>query len=304
MTATNTAPVTRPTLDNWLSLIALGVIWGGTFMVVSIALRGYGPVTVAAARTALGAVALVALAWATGRPFPKLDRLLVLFLIGLGLLNAALPFLFLAWGQQHVPSAFAGLSMAVLPLFLLPLAHIFVPGDTLTPRKTAGFALGLIGALVLLGPGIFAAAEGDLVALGRLACIGATLSYAISSVMTRRCPPMDATWLSAAILVVASLALVPAMLLTEGVPGTASPGVMTAIVALGLIPTALAGLLRVRIIRTAGPGFMTLVNYQVPVWSMIFGATLLGEELPGRFFLALALIATGLFVSQSARRSP
>jgi drug/metabolite transporter (DMT)-like permease len=47
---------------------------------------------------------------------------------------------------------------------------------------------------------------------------------------------------------------------------------------------------------------MASVNYQVPVWSMIFGATLLGEELPGRFFVALALIAAGLLVSQSARR--
>ncbi|MFO6463972.1 DMT family transporter [Jannaschia sp. KMU-145] len=303
MSTTNTAPVTRPTLDNWISIVSLGVIWGGTFMIVAIALRGYGPVTVAAARVALGGLALVGLALASGRPFPRLDGLLVAFLLGLGLLNAALPFLLLAWGQQHVPSAFAGLSMAVLPLFLLPLAHVFVPGDQLTPRRSAGFGMGLIGAIVLLGPGVLAAGEGDLAALGRLACIAATLCYAVSSIMTRRCPPMDAIWLSAAILVVAALGLVPAMLWFEGVPGPATPGQMGAIVALGLVPTALAGLLRVRIIRTAGPGFMTLVNYQVPVWSIVFGVTLLGEDLPGRFYVALALIAGGLFVSQSGRKA-
>ena len=49
----------QPTLTNWLSVIALGLIWGGTFMVVAIALRGYGPLTVACARTTLGAVSLL-----------------------------------------------------------------------------------------------------------------------------------------------------------------------------------------------------------------------------------------------------
>jgi drug/metabolite transporter (DMT)-like permease len=243
------------------------------------------------------------LALATRRPLPRPDGLLLAFLAVLGLLNAALPFLLLAWGQQYVPSAFAGLSMAVLPLFVLPLAHVFVPGDRLTPRRVAGFGLGLVGALVLMGPGVFEAGAGDLAALGRLACIAATLCYAVSSILTRRCPPMDATWLSAAILIVAALGLVPAMLLTEGVPGLATPGQTVALIALGLIPTALAGLLRVRIIRSAGPAFMTLVNFQVPVWSMLFGLTLLGEALPGRFYLALGLIGAGLALGRSRPRA-
>jgi drug/metabolite transporter (DMT)-like permease len=271
-------------------------------MFVAIALRGYGAITVATGRVVLGALALTLLALALRRPLPRPDAVLAGFLLALGVTNAALPFLLLAWGLQHVPSAFGGLAMAVLPLFLLPLAHAFVPGDRLTRRRAAGFAMGLAGALVLLGPGILAAGRDDLAALGRVACIGAALCYAISSILTRRCPPIDAIWLSAAILLIAAFGLVPVMLLTEGPPGVASFDSLAALLALGLVPTALAGLLRVRIVRTAGPGFMASVNYQVPVWSMIFGATLLGEELPGRFFVALALIAAGLLVSQSARR--
>ncbi|MEM8824536.1 MAG: DMT family transporter [Pseudomonadota bacterium] len=296
------APISRPTTANWASIILLGLIWGGTFMIVAIALRGYGPVTVACARTTLGAAALLALAVAFGRPAPKFTPSLIAFVAAIGILTSALPFFLLAWGQQHVPSAFAGLSMAVLPLFVLPLAHWLVPGDTLSWRKLGGFGLGLIGALVLLGPGITAAGGGDLEALGRLACIGASVCYAFGSIATRRCPPVDGIWLSALSLVVGAILLIPAMLLTEGVPGPADPLVMGAIVFLGLIPTGLAALLRVQVIRTAGPSFMTLVNYQVPVWSMIFGWAVLSEELPGRFFVALALIATGLAVSQSGRR--
>lgn len=302
MASTTDTPVSRPTFGNYASVIALGLIWGGTFMVVSIALQGYGPVTVAAARTTLGALALLSLVIAMGRPRPDASPLLLIYVVVLGILTTAAPFMLLSWGQQYVPSAFAGLSMAVLPLFVLPLAHWFVPGDRLTLRKAGGFGLGLTGALVLLGPGITAAGGGDLAALGRIACIAATVCYATGSILTRRCPPIDGMWLSALTLVVGAVILLPAMLLTEGVPGPADPLVMGAIVFLGLIPTALAALLRVQVIRSAGPSFMTLVNYQVPVWSMLFGALVLSEVLPGRFFVALALIAAGLAVSQARRR--
>lgn len=298
MASTTDTPVAAPTRRNYAAVAALGLIWGGTFMVVSIALQGYGPVTVAAARTALGALALTTLALAAGRPAPRPSGMLAAFVAAIGLVTAALPFFLLSWGQQHVPSAFAGLSMAVLPLFVLPLAHWLVPGDRLSWRKASGFALGLTGALVLLGPGTLAASGGDLAALGRLACLGATLSYAVGSILTRRCPPIDGTWLSALSLAVGAAILVPAMLLTEGVPGPAAPGVLAAIAFLGLVPTALAALLRVDVIRSAGPSFMTLVNYQVPVWAMVFGWSILGEALPPRFFVALALILCGLLVSQ------
>ncbi|GIT90356.1 ABC transporter permease [Jannaschia pagri] len=301
MVTTTDTPVSAPTLGNWASIAALGLIWGGTFMVVAIALRGYGPVTVATARTTLGALALLSLVLAMGRPRPTMTPSLTVFVVALGILTTSLPFLLLSWGQQHVPSAFAGLSMAVLPLFLLPMAHVFVPGDRLTWRKGSGFALGLIGALVLLGPGILQAGQGNLAALGRIACIGATLAYALGSILTRRCPPIDGIWLSALTLVVGAVLLLPAMVLTEGLPGTAEPTVMLAILFLGLVPTGLAALLRVQVIRSAGPSFMTLVNYQVPVWSMVFGALVLSEVLPARFYLALALIAAGLFVSQGRK---
>ncbi len=302
MTATTDTPVSQPTLGNYASVIGLGLIWGGTFMVVSVALRGYGPVTVATARTTLGALALLSLVLAMGRPLPRWSPLLGLYVASLGVLTTAAPFMLLSWGQQYVPSAFAGLSMAVLPLFVLPLAHFLVPGDRLTFRRAGGFALGLAGALVLLGPGITAAGGGDLAALGRLACIAATVCYATGSILTRRCPPIDATWLSALSLVVGAVLLLPVMLATEGVPGSADPLVMAAIVFLGLVPTAFAALLRVRVIRSAGPSFMTLVNYQVPVWSMLFGALVLSEDLPARFYGALALIGLGLAVSQGRSR--
>ncbi len=286
----------QPTLNNWFSVIALGVIWGGTFMVVRIALDGYPPMTVACARTTLGAIALFGLLKALGRPLPRLDRRMLTYLVGIGTLNTALPFVLLSWGQQFVPSAFAGISMAALPLFVLPLAHLF-SDEKMNNRNAAGVLLGFVGALILVGPGVLRLGSG-FEPWGQIACLAAALSYAISNVLTRTCPPIDSIALAVLTLVVGAVMLIPLMLLIDGVPTISDQRSTAAILFLGFFPTALAALLRVSIIRTAGSVFMTLVNYQVPLWSVLFGVWLLDEVLPLNFFAALGLILLGLMVSQ------
>lgn len=286
----------QPTPANWLSIAALGLIWGATFMVVAIALEGYGPLTVACARTTLGAAALLILMRVLNRPLPVFTPVMRRYLVAIGLLNTALPFALLSWGQQYVPSAFAGISMAALPLFVLPLAHIFTD-EKMSFRNTLGVVMGFIGAAVLIGPGVLRIGTGW-EPLGQLACIGAAISYAVSSIMTRRCPPIDPITMAALLLAVGSAALIPAMLVVEGVPSIGDTRPTIAIIVLGFFPTALAALIRVATIRSAGAIFMTLVNYQVPLWSMIFGAWILSEVLPLRFFIALGLILFGLAISQ------
>ena len=288
----------HPTPLNWASIAALGLIWGATFMVVAIALEGYGPLTVACARTTLGAAAMLALMAVLRRPVPMFTPLMRRYLVTIGLLNTALPFALLSWGQQYVPSAFAGISMAALPLFVLPLAHIFTD-EKMRWRSALGVIIGFTGALVLIGPGVLRIGTGS-EPLGQLACIAAALSYAVSSIMTRRCPPIDPIAMTALLLTVGSIALIPAMLLIEGIPDIAAQRPTIAILFLGVVPTALAALIRVATIRSAGAVFMTLVNYQVPLWSMMFGVVVLNELLPLRFFAALALILCGLVVSQWA----
>lgn len=293
----------QPSAANWLSILALGLIWGGTFMVVSLALRGYGPVTVACARTTLGALSVLGLMAALGRPLPRRAPGLWAHVAAIGALSTALPFFLLSWGQQYVPSAFAGLSMSAIPLIVLPLAAVFAD-ETLSWSKAGGVTLGFLGALVLIGPGLASLGESSR-PLAQLACIGAAVSYAFSNVLTRRCPPIDPVTLTALTLTVGASILVPAMLVTEGVPRWEGAGPGWAILFLGLVPTAGAALLRITVIRSAGPVFMTLVNYQVPLWSMAFGALVLAEALPLRFFAALGLILAGLVLSQhrALRRS-
>lgn len=286
--------VQAPTLTNWLHLITLGIVWGATFMVISIALEGYGPITVACARTTLGAVSL--LIWMAIRKAPLPKREAWRYIFWSGLFSTAIPFIVLSWGIQYVPSSFAGVAMTFVPLFVLPIAHFF-SDESLTMRRTIGVLVGFIGAFVLIGPGALTVGD-SLATLGQLACLSAALCYSISSVQTRNCPPIDPITMSAFVLVVGSVTLIPLMLLTEGVPSWngARPGI--AIMVLGFVPTAFATALRVLIIRSAGSVFMTLVNYQVPLWSVFFGVVLLGERLPFSMIFALPLVFAGLFISQ------
>lgn len=286
----------HPTAQNWISIAVLGVIWGGTFMVVRLALNGYGPLTVACARTTLGAVATLAVVLVLRRSWPQLSRGAWGMMGVMGITNTALPFFLLSWGQQHVPSAFAGITMAALPLFVLPMAHVF-SDEKMHARRVVGVVIGFAGALVLIGPGLASLGDGS-APLAQLACLAATLSYAVSSILTRRAPPMDSLVLSAITLLFGSATLIPLMLIVEGLPRWQGGGPGWAIIFLGLMPTAFAAYLRVNVVRTAGSVFMTLVNYQVPLWAMLFGAVIMGEDLPLRFFGALALILAGLAVSQ------
>ena len=108
-------------------LATLGFIWGGSFLGVEIGLTGFGPVTVAAGRVALAALILLAYSYLFGSGLPRMktktEKRIWLHCFGMALFTNALPFSLLSWGQQTVTSGFAGISMAVVPLFVLPLSH-------------------------------------------------------------------------------------------------------------------------------------------------------------------------------------
>ena len=296
----------KPTAINWLVLGTLALIWGSAFMFAKIALTDFGPMTLTALRLVIGAVLLLGVAYATGNRLPDprdpANRLPWAFIIAMGVMTNVLPFNLLNWGQQYVTSSFAGISMSVVPLLVLPLAHVFVPGESLSPRKLVGFFIGFVGTVVLIGPGTLFASTGDsLEPWGRLACVATACCYAVGSIITRRAPAMSMIAFSAGGLLVASLIGVPLALIYEGLPSQAGLLPWAAAAYLGLLSTGVATLLLVWTIKTAGPSFLSLVNYQVPVVAVLLGTLILSEALPGQFIVALGLILVGLLVSQGKR---
>ncbi len=299
---------TPHSLINWTFLIILAIIWGGSFMGAKLALDGFGPMTIAALRLLIASAILVTYACLFRNGLPKwetsTDKRIWLHILGMGLFTNAIPFTLLNWGQLRVQSGFAGISMAVVPLLVLPLAHFLVKGDQMTRKKVIGFMIGFVGVIILIGPEKFIDSSGDpLEPIARLACIVAACCYAIGSIITRLCPPVGLISYSAAGLLIGTIGMVPVALYFEGMPEMASTVAIAGVIYLGVFPTALATLMLVYVINNAGPSFMSQVNYQVPIWAIIFGVVFLNETLPASFIWALGLILVGLLVSQWKKRA-
>lgn len=293
----------NPGLLNWILITFLGVIWGAAFMSMSVALEGFGNWSVAAWRLTIGAVALLGIGSAMGQGPRAVTRQAgkrgwaVAILIGVQ--AYAIPFWMLTWGLQHVPSAFAGVAMGMIPLLVLPLVAIFSPEEGIGPRRVAGVTLGFVGLLVLFGPDALASDGSRLEFLGRVACFAAACCYAAGSVITRRAPPMPPLGFAAISLTSAAIGSMPVALWIEGWPESWPLRPSLALLYAALFPTALAAAVRVRVISTAGTLFMTITNYMVPIWAVIFGIAFLNEEVSSRLLIALVLILAGIATSQS-----
>jgi drug/metabolite transporter (DMT)-like permease len=278
----------------------LAFVWGGTFLVTEIALRGITPFWLAASRIGFAAVVITAIWGRRGFQLfsapPEREHKTIVLIIGA--LSSAVPFALLAWGQQYVTAGFAGVSMASVALIVLPLAHFLVPGERMTLRRSAGFVIGFAGVVILIGAEAFETSGGRFETAGRLACIGAAGCYAVSSILTRRLPEVDAIGLTSLLLIIGAAFSIPMALFMEGVPALPDSNTLLVLAFLGIIPTAAANFLRVLVVRTAGPVFMSLVNYQVPVWSVVLGAIVLSEPLPPSLLWAMLLILIGLGLSQ------
>jgi drug/metabolite transporter (DMT)-like permease len=216
----------------------------------------------------------------------------------IGGLSSAVPFSLLAWGQQYVTSGFAGVSMAAVALIVLPLAHFTVAGERMTPRKITGFLIGFVGVVILIGAQAFENTGTALETPGRIACVLAAGCYAVGSIMLRRLPSAHPIGLATVLLIIGAVMSLPVAFAVEGLPPLPSAQTLAVLAFLGLVPTAGANFLRVLVVRSAGPVFMSLVNYQVPVWSVVLGALILGEALPNSLLLAMSLILLGVGLSQ------
>ena len=283
---------------SWGMVATLGLVWGATFLFIELALTGITPFWLAAGRIGFACLLTCAVwQWRGGRMFLTEDRAWGALVIS-GVLNSAIPFMLLSWGQQLVTSGFAGVSMASVALIVLILAHLFVPGERITLRRLIGLMIGFLGVVVLLGGQVFASTGDPLEPYGRLACLGAAACYASSSVIVRNLPPIDPFGLAAGSLLFGSLLVIPMAFAVEGPPPMPAPDILILVAVLGLIPTAGANLLRILVIRSAGPVFMSLVNYQVPLWSVVLGILILNEPFKPLLLVAMALILCGMFVSQ------
>jgi drug/metabolite transporter (DMT)-like permease len=279
----------------WAMLIALSVLWGGSFFFQGVAVRELPALTIVVARVGLAALTLwIALAL-MGIRVPGTRRVWVAF-FGMGVLNNAIPFSLIIWGQAHIGSGLASILNAMTPMFSVIVAHLATGDEKLTPAKLFGVAAGIAGVTVMIGWQALGSLGLEVAA--QLAVLGAALSYGFASVFGRRfrdlgVPPVA----TAAGQVTASTALmVPLMLVVDApwtlpVPSLATIG---ALVCLAVLSTALAYILFFRILAGAGAVNISLVTFLIPPTAIALGIGFLDERLEFNHLAGLALIGVGL----------
>jgi len=275
---------------DWLMLVSLSVLWGGSFFFAKIAVGEMPPLTLALGRVAIAATFLIALARATGVALPDRWRP---FLV-MGLLNNALPFSLIFWGQTHIPSGLAAILNATTPLFTVLVAHFATADEKLTAARLAGVAAGFAGVVIMLGPDLLRELGADVAA--QLACLAAALSYAFAGVYGRRFRGEPALRVAAGQLVASTALLAPVVVVLDR-PWTLAPPSATAwaaLVALAAFSTALGYLLYFRILARVGATNLLLVTFLIPVSAILLGSMVLGEALAARHLAGMAAIALGL----------
>ena len=277
----------------------LGIVWGSTFLFVELALQGITPLWLTSARIVFAA-AITSVIWLKRGGVLFINRDTAWLRLGIiGITSTALPFQLISWGQQYVTSSFAGLAMASMPLFVLPLAYFFNTNEALDRSKFIGFIIGFLGIVTLFSPN-FSLEDNTstLVTFGKLACVLAAFCYASNSILMRKLPSIDPVGLAAVTLLIGSIWVVAWAFAIEGPPPSINTETLLILIMLGFLPTAMANLIRVVLIREVGPVFLGIANYIIPLWAAMVGALVLKENLPIEFYLAAAITISGIYISQ------
>lgn len=279
----------------WLEMLLLGVIWGCVFLAVALALKEIPVFSLVAMRVAFAAVLLWGIVLIRKQAFPKGWKVWSALIV-MGILNNAIPFALLNFGQTQIESGLTSILNAGTVVFATLISAIFLKDERLTHRKLLGVILGMAGVITVIG---FQALQTfDLRSLGQIACIGATISYAFAGVWARKhLSGISPVVSSAGMLTGSTLVMTPIAVWFEGWPTWSFSGqTWLSLIYIVVIATAFAYLLYFRVIASAGASNTLLVTLVVPPIAVSLGAIILSEELPLRSYLGFALIASALAV--------
>jgi len=282
------------TINEWLLLLVLSLLWGGSFFFNEIILRELHPFTMVFARSFVAAAMLLVLVFASGREMPKSLKVWGAFLI-MGFLNNLVPFSLIVWGQQHIDSGLASILNATTPLFSVILGHFLTTDEKLNVNKIMGIVFGLVGVVILVGPDTLRGigAQG----LAQIAILMASLSYAIAGVFGRRFQNMEPIVSSAGMLTCTAVMMLPLAWWVDR-PQSLSFTLSTwgSVLAQALLSTVIAYLIYFRILKTAGATNVLLVTFLIPVSALLLGVLALGEVISWSLLVGMVLIFIGLIV--------
>jgi drug/metabolite transporter (DMT)-like permease len=278
---------------DWVKLLLLGAIWGGSFFFARIAVAEMHPLTLVMFRVLIAAAALHIYLLARGPSFRLALPMAGSFFL-LALINNVAPFSLIFAGQTVMGAGLAAVLNSTTPFWTILIANAVTSDEKLSLNKVAGVLLGIAGVAVMVGPGVIASLGGPVWA--KFALIGASLSYAFALVFSRRFKAVPPAIVATGQLTASTIVMIPVVLLWNGPVDlfAASPPVWAAVFALALVSTAFAYILYFSIIGSAGATNASLVTLIVPVSAILLGFIFLGERLELFEVGGMLLIGLGL----------
>jgi drug/metabolite transporter (DMT)-like permease len=279
----------------WVLLLFLSVLWGGSFFFAKIAVLEMAPFTIVLCRVAIGAAILAVAVRVSGLQFPSTLAGWLPFFV-MGLLNNVLPFSLIFWGQQEIEEGFASVLNAGTPLAGAVVAHFFTQDEKLRSNRLLGVLVGIAGVAVLIGPAGMSLNWDRL--LGAAAVLAATVSYGFAGVWGKRFRGVPALTSACCQLTASTLIMTPLVLFFDRpwerpLPG---PATLTAVLALAVLSTALAYVIFFTILRRSGASNVMLVTLLVPFTASILGILFLGESMPATELAGALLVALALLI--------
>jgi drug/metabolite transporter (DMT)-like permease len=277
----------------WLSLAITAALWGASYMFIKVALdHDLSEGFIICARTLLGGAVLLPMAIRAGALPMIMQR--KRWALALAAAQVVVPFGLITYGENHVPSSLAGILVATSPLFIALLAIKVDQAERSSGWGLVGVLLGMVGVVLLFGVDLSGDAE---TLLGGLMIVGSGACYAVAVLIAKRgftgVPPVG---VAASNLLISAVVWLPFAL--ASLP-THDPGAnaVLSMIALSIGGTGLAFLLFYTSIAQVGPARASVVAYVAPAFSVVYGVTLLDEDLTVGTVGGLVLILAGSWLA-------
>ncbi len=279
---------------DWLLLVVLSILWGGSFFFIAVAVKELPPFTIVFARVALATAILLPVHWIIRGQLPWGWRNWLPFLV-MALLNNVIPFSLIVTGQTLIPSGLASVINATTPLFGTIIMASF-GNERLIPRKLVGIAAGIGGVFLLRGPAL---ETGGAQTVGMLLCLVAAASYGFAGLWGRRRLDGVAPLTSATCQLLCSFVIMALLAAVTDRPWQLPPpsiSTWAALMGLAILATAVAYIIYFNILARSGASHVLLVTLLLPVTAILLGYSILGEQLNAREILGALIVGGSLLI--------
>jgi drug/metabolite transporter (DMT)-like permease len=280
---------------NLLLLLALGAIWGSSYLFIRVAVAEVPVLTLVGGRLLVSAAVLWGLLPILGHSIPRKRSLWGAYAF-MGFFSGTLPYALISWGEQTIPSGLAALLQATMPIFTVIMAHFFASDERMTLKGVLGVFVGFVGVGILILPDLREGVQPNL--LGQLAVVVSSVSYAAAAIFARGHLRGQAPLVSTMGQMTMGAVLTLPIALVVDWPSSLSPSLpaMASWLALTLLGTVVAYVIYYSLIERTSATYVSTVTYIIPVFGLILGALVLGEALNGLLLGSLALILLGVLL--------